>query len=134
VSVCFLFLWISDRIGKEAEEHGLKKEMVKQRIDDLRRELDYHNYRYYVLDDPVVSDVEYDRLMAELLTLEEEHPELSSPNSPTQRVGAKPLEEFETVTHTIPMLSLQNAMEPDEVVEFDKRIRKLLGVADVDYV
>ncbi len=70
------------------EEHGLKKEMVKQRIEDLRRELDYHNYRYYVLDDPVVSDVEYDRLMAELFTLEEAHPEFSSPNSPTQRVGA----------------------------------------------
>jgi len=112
----------------------LKKETVKQRIEDLRRELDYHNYRYYVLDDPVVSDVEYDRLMTELVTLEETHPEFSSPNSPTQRVGAKPLEEFETVTHTIPMLSLQNAMEPDEVVEFDKRVRKLLGAADVDYV
>jgi DNA ligase (NAD+) len=96
--------------------------------------LEYHNYRYYVLDDPVVSDTEYDRLMTELVALEEDHPEYLSPNSPTQRVGAKPLAEFETVTHTIPMLSLQNAMELDEVAEFDRRIKKLLRINDVDYV
>ncbi len=108
--------------------------MIKDRIDELRRELDYHNYRYYVLDDPVVSDAEYDRLMAELVALEEKHPEFMNPNSPTQRVGAKPLEEFKTVSHTVPMLSLQNAMEQDELVEFDKRVKKLLGVTDVDYV
>jgi len=112
----------------------LEQEKIKQRIEKLRQELDYHNYRYYVLDDPVVSDAEYDRLMAELIELEKKHPEFLSLNSPTQRVGAKPLEEFETITHTVPMLSLQNAMEPDEVVEFDKRVKKLLGLADVDYV
>lgn len=112
----------------------MEQEKIKQRIEKLRQELDYHNYRYYVLDDPVVSDAEYDRLMAELIELEKKHPEFLSLNSPTQRVGAKPLEEFETITHTVPMLSLQNAMEPDEVVEFDKRVKKLLGLADVDYV
>jgi DNA ligase (NAD+) len=112
----------------------LEKEPIRKRIDELRRELDYHNYRYYVLDDPVVSDAEYDRLMTELIALEEKHPEFLSPNSPTQRVGAKPLEEFETVTHTIPMLSLQNAMAAEEVVEFDKRVKKLLAVTDIDYV
>ena len=111
-----------------------EKETIKKRIDQLRRELDYHNYRYYVLDDPVVADAEYDRLMRELVDLEEKYPEFMSPNSPTQRVGAKPLEEFETVAHTIPMLSLQNAMTSDELAEFDKRVKKLLGVSDVDYV
>jgi DNA ligase (NAD+) len=108
--------------------------MIKERIDEFRRELDYHNYRYYVLDDPVISDAEYDRLITELVALEEKHPEFMSLNSPTQRVGAKPLEEFETVTHTIPMLSLQNAMAAEEVVEFDKRVKKLLAVKDIDYV
>ena len=108
--------------------------MIKDRINELRRELDYHNYRYYVLDDPMVSDAEYDRLMAELVALEEKHPEFMNPNSPTQRVGAKPLEEFKTVSHTVPMLSLQNAMEQNELVEFDKRVKKLIGVTDVDYV
>ena len=111
-----------------------EKETIKKQIDQLRRELDYHNYRYYVLDDPVVADAEYDRLMRELVDLEEKYPEFMSPNSPTQRVGAKPLEEFETVAHTIPMLSLQNAMTSDELAEFDKRVKKLLGVSDVDYV
>ena len=112
----------------------MDKVTIKQHIEELRRELDYHNYRYYVLDDPVASDAEYDRLLRELVALEEKHPEFMSLNSPSQRVGAKPLDEFETVTHTIPMLSLQNAMSADEVAEFDKRIKKLLGVADVDYV
>jgi len=112
----------------------LEKKEIKERIEKLKGQLEYHNYRYYVLDDPVVSDTEYDRLMTELVALEEDHPEFLSPNSPTQRVGAKPLAEFETVTHTIPMLSLQNAMELDEVAEFDRRIKKLLRINDVDYV
>lgn len=112
----------------------MDKEKARERIDDLRRQLDYHNYRYYVLDDPIVSDAEYDRLMRELEDLEEQYPEFLTPNSPSQRVGAKPLEEFSTVTHTLPMLSLQNAMDADEVIDFDKRVKKLLGVTDVDYV
>lgn len=112
----------------------MEKKEIKERIEKLKGQLEYHNYRYYVLDDPVVSDTEYDRLMTELVALEENHPEFLSPNSPTQRVGAKPLAEFETVTHTIPMLSLQNAMELDEVAEFDRRIKKLLRINDVDYV
>jgi DNA ligase (NAD+) len=113
---------------------GVEKEGIKKRIEKLRQELEYHNYRYYVLDNPVVSDTEYDRLLRELIALEIEFPEFMSVNSPSQRVGAKPLDEFETVTHTIPMLSLQNAMAEDEVIEFDKRVKKLLGVTDVDYV
>ncbi|WP_028895556.1 NAD-dependent DNA ligase LigA [Syntrophorhabdus aromaticivorans] len=112
----------------------MDKEQAKKRIEELRKDLDYHNYRYYVLDNPLISDAEYDRLLRELMDLEEAYPEFLSPNSPSRRVGAKPLEEFTAVAHTIPMLSLQNAMAPGEVVEFDKRVKKLLGVENVDYV
>lgn len=107
---------------------------IKEKIEKLRQEIEYHNYRYYVLDSPVISDSEYDRMMRELQGLEEKYPEFQSPNSPTQRVGAKPLEEFATVTHTIPMLSLANAMSEEEVIEFDKRVKKLLGVTELEYV
>lgn len=112
----------------------MEKEEATQRIDQLRQDLDYHNYRYYVLDDPVISDSEYDRLMRELAALEEQYPEFVNPDSPTQRIGAKPLDEFVPVAHSVPMLSLQNAMTADEVVDFDKRVKKLLGVPEVDYV
>lgn len=112
----------------------MDKEHIREKIEKLRKELEYHNYRYYVLDDPVISDAEYDRLLRELAKLEEEYPEFQSPLSPTQRVGAQPLEAFSTVTHTVPMLSLQNAMSVEEVVEFDKRVKKLLNLKDVEYV
>ena len=112
----------------------MDKDKAQSRIDELRGEIDYHNHGYYVLDDPVVSDAEYDRLMQELTRLEEMYPEFLSPNSPTQRVGAQPLTEFSTVPHTMPMLSLQNAMSADEVTDFDKRVKKLLDVTDVEYI
>ncbi|HOP85720.1 MAG TPA: NAD-dependent DNA ligase LigA [Syntrophorhabdaceae bacterium] len=112
----------------------MDKTEVKEKIEKLRRDIEYHNYRYYVLDSPVISDSEYDSMMRELQGLEERYPEFLTPNSPTQRVGAKPLEEFATVTHTIPMLSLANAMSEEEVIEFDKRVKKLLGITEVDYV
>jgi DNA ligase (NAD+) len=106
-----------------------------QRAAQLRGEIAYHNYRYYVLDDPVISDAEYDALMKELEGLEEQYPKLRSPNSPTQRVGAPPLEEFGTVAHTIPMLSLANAMEGAAVIEFDQRIKRFLkSDAEIAYV
>ena len=96
-------------------------------IAALRDKIDYHSYRYYVLDSPVVSDEEYDRMMRRLEELEAAHPDLVTPDSPTQKVGAAPMEEFGTVRHSIPLLSLQNAFERDEVAEFDKRVKKLLG-------
>lgn len=99
---------------------------AQERAARLRGEIEYHNYRYYVLDDPEISDAAYDALMRELEGLEEEYPELRSPNSPTQRVGAPPLEEFGTVAHTIPMLSLANAMDQAAVIEFDQRIKRFL--------
>jgi DNA ligase (NAD+) len=110
-------------------------EAIKKRVEKLREEIEYHNYRYYVLDQPQISDAQYDRLMRELEKLEEQYPELRTPNSPTQRVGAPPLEEFEIVRHTIPMLSLANAFDETEAKEFDKRVKKFLGTStDVEYV
>jgi len=107
---------------------------VRQVIERLRRELEHHNYRYYVLDDPIVSDAEYDDLFRRLDSLEAEHPELASPESPTQRVGAGPLEKFETVRHRHPMLSLSNITTPEEMAEFDARIRKFLNRERIEYV
>lgn len=103
-------------------------------IGELRSQLEYHNHRYYVLDDPVISDSEYDRLMQQLLGLEQEFPDLVSPASPTQRVGARPLDQFSTIPHTIPMLGLANAFVEDEAREFDNRVRRLLNLSHVDYV
>ena len=86
-----------------------------ERIAKLRKDAEYHNYRYYVLDDPDISDEEYDRLLRELLEMEEEYPELASPDSPTQRVGAEPLDRFQKVQHRAPMLSLANAFDEAEL-------------------
>jgi DNA ligase (NAD+) len=108
---------------------------IKKRVEKLREEIEYHNYRYYILDQPEISDAQYDRLMRELEKLEEQYPELRSPNSPTQRVGAPPLEAFEIVRHTLPMLSLANAFDETEARDFDKRVKKFLGSsADIVYV
>jgi DNA ligase (NAD+) len=98
---------------------------VVSRVNELRDQINYHNYRYYVLDDPVVSDAEFDRLLAELTRLEEDYG-LATPDSPTQRVGAQPLEKFETVLHRQPMLSLENAFSEAETREFDERLKRFL--------
>ncbi len=108
---------------------------IHRRVKQLREVIEYHNYRYYVLDDPEISDAEYDQMMRELEQLEADYPELYDPNSPTQRVGAPTLEEFETVTHTIPMLSLANGQNETEVREFDQRVHRFLGMdGDIAYV
>src|SRR4030042_3315532 len=99
---------------------------VVARVQELREQLHYHDYRYYVLDDPVISDAQYDRIMQELLGLEEKYPALVTPDSPTQRIGAPPLEKFETVTHRIPMLSLENAFTETEAREFEDRLKSFL--------
>jgi DNA ligase (NAD+) len=108
---------------------------LKVRVDKLREEIAYHNHRYYVLDEPEISDARYDQLMRELETLEKAHPELQSPLSPTQRVGAPPLDAFEIVRHRLPMLSLANGFDEEEVRDFDRRVKKLLETAEnVEYV
>ncbi|HLV78501.1 MAG TPA: NAD-dependent DNA ligase LigA [Marinobacter sp.] len=108
---------------------------LQQRVAELRAALDDHNYAYYVLDEPRVPDAEYDRLFRELQGLEQEHPELASEDSPTQRVGSPRDTSFAEVTHRIPMLSLDNAFSEDELREFDRRIRDRLKTGDeVQYV
>ncbi len=104
-----------------------------ERAEQLREQIRFHNYRYYVLDDPQVPDAEYDRLLRELQALEAEHPDLVSADSPTQRVGANPLSAFGEVKHEVPMLSLDNAFDDNEVGEFDRRVREKLEVETVDY-
>ena len=108
---------------------------MAREIAALRRTIDSHNQRYHVLDAPVISDAEYDRLFRRLAELEAAHPELASPTSPTQRVGAPPAAGFETVQHSLPMLSLNNAMSADEFREFDERVRRTLKAAEpIEYV
>lgn len=102
------------------------------RIQSLREQIDLHNHRYYVLDEPSIPDAEYDRLFRELKALEDEHPELITPDSPTQRVGAKPIGGFAEVAHELPMLSLDNAFSGDELRAFVRRIADRLGDVDSD--
>jgi DNA ligase (NAD+) len=101
---------------------------IIRQVETLRKALHHHNYRYYVLDDPEISDAEYDRLMQALKQLEESHPELASADSPTARVGAPPLEKFDTVAHSIPMLSLDNGFSDEDILDFDRRVRRILKV------
>lgn len=117
---------------------ALSREQAVQRMDELVRQLEYHNYRYHVLDDPEISDSEYDRLMRELQDLEARFPDLRRPDSPTQRVGGPPLADFAKVRHDPPMLSLDNAFGAEELLEFDRRARSLvagqIGDAPLEYV
>ncbi|HHV79466.1 MAG TPA: NAD-dependent DNA ligase LigA [Firmicutes bacterium] len=106
---------------------------ARARLEELKKQIAYHDYRYYVLDEPVISDAEYDSLMRELMEIEKIYPELVTPDSPSQRVGGKPLEVFGTIVHTKPMLSLSNAFTREEIEAFDRRIRSSLG-EDVQYV
>lgn len=103
---------------------------TRRRADALTEELRAHNYRYYVLDDPDVPDAEYDRLLRELQALESRYPELVSPDSPTQRVGAEPVRGFGEVRHSVPMLSLANAFGDEEIIAFDRRVRERLKLDD----
>lgn len=104
-----------------------------RRIGELREQINQHNYRYYILDDPQVPDAEYDRLMRELESLEKKHPSSVVPESPTQRVGAAPSDGFEEVRHRVPMLSLGNAFEESEVADFDRRCRERAEVDEIEY-
>lgn len=108
-----------------------------ERIDELRRLIEHHNRLYYREDRPEITDAEYDALFRELLALEEQFPELLTPDSPTQRVGGTPLEKFNQMTHRLPMLSLENAFSQGDIADFDQRVKRFLGlVADpeIDYV
>ncbi len=109
-------------------------ERAKKRIEELREQINCHNYRYYVLDSPEISDAEYDELMNELMRLEEEHPELITPESPTQRVGAAPVEAFGVVEHREPLLSLANVFSHDELMAWHRRASNLVPGRAMDFV
>ena len=120
---------------KENKQHRSRLSVASsQKVEALRAQIEEHNYRYHVLDDPAISDSRYDGLVRELESLEAEHPELVTPNSPTQRVGAAPLDGFQSVEHQVPMLSLNNAFSPREVGEFDRRCREGTGRKSLSYV
>lgn len=107
---------------------------IVEKVQALRAALHRHNYRYYVLDDPEISDSEYDRMMKELIEMEKTWPALSSPDSPSLRVGAPPVSKFETATHSIPMLSLDNGFEESDIFDFDNRVKKHLKVdGEIEY-
>ena len=111
------------------------QEALREEIRALTAQVEDHGYRYYVLDDPVITDSEYDELFRRLSRLEQEHPELALPNSPTAKVGGPPVERFDTVRHTLPMLSLDNVTNPDELADFEQRIQRFLKTDDpLEYV
>jgi DNA ligase (NAD+) len=111
------------------------KDDIQSRIEDLRQQIVHHNYQYYALDQPEVSDAEYDRIFNELISLENENPELITADSPTQRVGFAPIEKFLPFRHEMPMLSLENAMTAGDVIEFEQRIRRFLDHdGSIEYV
>lgn len=107
---------------------------IKRRIEHLRDEIRRHDYLYYVLNQPEISDQQYDKLFADLKSLEEKYPEFITPDSPTQRVSEQPLEGFKTVRHAVPMLSMDNTYNAEELRAFDERVAKGLGGRDYDYV
>src|SRR5438105_5442534 len=111
-----------------------RKQTLTDRVDELRDQIRDHEYRYYVLADPTISDYDFDQLMRELQKLEHEHPELITPDSPTQRVGGEPAKEFPSHTFSSPMLSLENAYSEDELRDWERRVIQLAGTESVDYV
>ncbi len=112
----------------------MDRAQAKKKIEKLRREIHHHDYLYYVLDKPEISDAAYDKLFRELQELENKFPDLVTPDSPTQRVGGEPLKAFKTYKHKKPLLSLDNAMNEEELIDFDRRVREGLGKSKIDYV
>ncbi len=107
---------------------------VEERIEELVKLINYHNYMYYVENNPIISDVEYDRLYRELAELESKYPSLQKENSPIRKVGGKPQKGFSPVEHKIPMLSIENTYSAEELISFDSRVKKATGISDIDYV
>lgn len=117
----------------KTEQKDAVSAKIAQRAASLRERINYHNYRYYVLDNPEIPDAEFDKLFRELQDLEQRYPALVTVDSPTQRIGAAPLQEFGEVKHTVPMLSLDNAFSEEDVRGFDRRARESLKVEEVEY-
>src|SRR6201985_2649431 len=124
-----------DRLTNDrAKDRAVKHQSEERQIDELRDTIRHHEHLYYVLDAPELPDAEFDQLMQELKRLEAEHPELITPDSPTQRVGGKPREGFVKVVHSRPMLSLDNAYNEQELRDWDRRVRELAGSDKIEYV
>lgn len=123
--------WV-ERYHQAMDERELQA--AKLRVEELRSQINYHNYRYFVLDEPVISDAEFDQLMRELRALEERYPELITPDSPTQRVGGEPAPAFGVIEHRVPMLSLANAFSEDELRAWYRRVTGLLETEDISFV
>src|SRR5579864_9126269 len=111
-----------------------KDKDIEKKFEALREKIRYHEYRYYVLDDPGISDADFDKLMEQLKKLEAEHPGQITPDSPTQRVGGKPREGFVKARHSSPMLSLDNTYNEDELRAWERRMHELSGRKDVEYM
>jgi len=119
---------------QEQTTHCLQRTNFHQKDMELLRDvLRFHEYRYYVLNDPLIADVEYDTLFKQLLDLEKEHPELVTPDSPTRRVGSTLNQAFPTVQHLVPMLSLDNSYNADDLIDFDRKARELTGLKIIEY-
>ncbi|MGH2875232.1 MAG: DNA ligase LigA-related protein, partial [Solirubrobacteraceae bacterium] len=118
--------------GAERAAEGRAAEAAAERAAELRRLLDHHGYRYYVLDDPEIGDAEYDALLDELRALEAEHPELVTPDSPTQRVGGEPVSDLVKVRHPVPMLSLANVRSAEELTAWIQRMRNHLARESIE--
>ena len=112
----------ANQLSKKESKKKSNKKGDKQRAEKLRKELNHHNHQYHLLDDPQISDAQYDQLFHELIELETTHPELKTADSPTQRVGAPSLEGFEQVVHSVPMLSLGNVFSDDEFHAWHERV------------
>src|SRR6476661_6498424 len=110
----------------------MNKSEAKKRIDQLSKEIEQHNHKYYILDEPAISDFEFDKLLEELIRLEKEFPELLSSNSPSQRVGGTITKNFRSVKHRYPMLSLSNSYSADDLIDFDRKVREGLGLKQDD--
>src|SRR5262245_53855897 len=126
----------SEPFGKSLWKSNFVRDLssLKQHLEEVRREIREHEYRYYVLDQPIISDFEFDQLIRELKKLEEQHPDLITPDSPTQRVGGEPAKEFPTYSFSRPMLSLENAYSEEELQDWGRRVSELSETQSVDYV
>src|SRR2546423_6497885 len=131
-------MYTSDETKKLQQlTNGLLKEkdknIPKNKIESLRDVLRFHEYRYYILNDPLISDFEYDQLFKALEKIEKEHPSFISPSSPTQRVAKGLTKDFPTVQHLVPMLSLDNSYNSEDLIDFDRKARELTGLSEIEY-
>src|SRR5690606_39000254 len=121
--------------GNNNDANNNNNQEINILINQLRKQINEYNYRYYILDDPTVSDAVYDQLFLQLKKLEKENPQFITPDSPTQRVGSKPQKKFSEVNHLVPMLSLENAFDDEDVFAFDQRIHDRLNISGpIEYV